>query len=225
MELTSLLVAIVSAAISLGSAYAAWRATRPHPKLRGAITAAWLSGRSTRRGAAPQVVERGLAVGLHVLLTNETAHSVHPVGYQLKIRVSGKWHVADRMATWDLQLPDLHVDGWVVNMEPAQLLNWPPRPVHHGEPLMGWLVFGLPTGLSGTVEAYRLTVIDVFERRTIISASQKQIDAHQEGGKYFSVLEAFQHAGASITRGPASSRLNLPNPHGPETAQHTDPTP
>ncbi|MFF6843166.1 hypothetical protein ACFY8X_31075 [Streptomyces tanashiensis] len=155
-------------------------------------------------------------------MTNETAHSVHPVGYQLEIRIDGRWYVAERMDTWDLQLPDLHVDGWVVDLEPAQLINWPPRPVRHGEPLMGWLVFGLPTPPSGTIEAYRLTVIDVFEHRTIISASQKQIDAHQLGMKYFSVLEAFQHAGASITRGSATGQPNLPNPLAPEAAQRTD---
>ena len=76
MKALPLIISIVSAVISLGSAYLAWRASRPLPDLVSRITWVWHLGRF------PGV--RGLL--LHFQVTNRALHPIQLLSYHMVIQ-------------------------------------------------------------------------------------------------------------------------------------------
>lgn len=184
MALAGLVIAIVAAMISLLSAFAAWRAVRPKPKLEAWITHGWTFGVDDEyvsldvfppgfeEYVAPQrpAEKAGLtAVLLHVLLTNASPTPVLLLGYSLRVGTKGGWCEAERSdstANW----PAFYLDRgrFAVTVTDNILLDWPPRPVSYGAPLMGFLAFVLPDQMTAedrrrySISGYELSVSDVF---------------------------------------------------------------
>jgi hypothetical protein len=138
MDIATLAVSIVAVIISLASAFAAWRAVRPKPKLKGSITSAWHIGVSYRSGE-----KSGIAVLLHVILTNASSNPVHLLGYRLRVNVEGLWQEAERLQNQAYTFPELYLSNgrYVATLNTDFFLDWPPRPVAYGTPLMGFLCF------------------------------------------------------------------------------------
>ncbi|MER5281640.1 hypothetical protein ABT025_38920 [Streptomyces sp. NPDC002809] len=195
MELASLIVAIIAALISIASAYAAWRATRPKPKLSGAITTGWRQRVNMNIPGEPS----GDAVGLHVILTNASSHPVHPMHFRLEVRSGNQWRTGKRMQNYQAQLPELEFSNYAASISYNHLIDWPPRPVDHGAPLMGFiynLVPGLTTGEA--IDEYRVTVTDVFGGRTQFSKTQAEIDAWNYSDAAHTTLELITQAGIPV---------------------------
>lgn len=200
MAVASLVISILAAAISLISAYAAWRTVRPRPQIKGKITGAWRIGATFPGG------RQGAAFLAHVVLTNASTHPVHLLGYWLEIRVAGKWHKATRISHYSaFTLPELTIAGsYTVRIQPNDLLGWPPKPVHHGAPMMGFLLFVVEDlSNDAAVLGYRLTVQDVFDNRERLELEESRNRSYQESswdktGDSYNIVELFQHAGIEV---------------------------
>ncbi|MFD7278396.1 hypothetical protein ACFV80_15440 [Streptomyces sp. NPDC059862] len=191
MELTSLIIAIISAVISLGSAYAAWRAIRPRPKLHGSITTAWQIPANTGE----------LLIAIHVALTNMSSHSIHLMGYELEVKIGHEWHRTEILRGFEATLPTMRVGPWICELGVEHLLDWPPKPINHGAPLMGFLIFVLPaSGAGAEIKEYRLIVTDVFGSRDAFKKTKQDIEAYAADPKPFSMIDAFGHAGVPMRR-------------------------
>ncbi|MBA2950048.1 hypothetical protein [Streptomyces himalayensis] len=197
MEIASLVVALIAALISLGAAFGTWRAVRPRPKLKGSVTFAWTQGYTTSTPGVPA----GRMVGLHVLLTNASSHPVHPLNYELEVRRNGQWISGKRLQNWQSAPVELTIANNHIQMDQQHLVDWPPRPIHHGAPMMGFLVHLVPGITSeAEIEGYRVTVTDVFGGAISFekdAASAHRYSASNDGG--FTAVEAFRHAGATVT--------------------------
>ncbi|MCM1941110.1 hypothetical protein NC239_23180 [Streptomyces sp. G3] len=195
MELASLITAIIAAFISVLSAYAAWRATRPKPKLSGVITMGWRQGVNMNITGEPS----GDAVGLHLILTNASSHPIHPLRFELEVRAGGRWRTGKRMQNYQATLPELRFSNYAAAITYEHLIDWPPRAVNHGAPLMGFIYHMVP-GLAETelIDEYRITVTDVFGGKTRFSKSQAEVDAWSAGASAHTTLELITHAGIPV---------------------------
>lgn len=200
MAAASLLISILAVVISLISSYAAWRTVRPQPRLKGKITSIWRIGATFPGG------RRGAGFLAHIMLTNASTHPVHLLGYWMEIRVAEKWRKATRISHYSaFTLPELTLSGsYTVRIKPGDLLGWPPKPVHHGAPLMGFLLF-LVEDLTDdeAVQDYRLTLQDVFDNRERLELQESRNRSYQESawdktGDSYNIVELFQHAGIEI---------------------------
>jgi hypothetical protein len=194
------IVAAIAALFSFGAFLATWRAVRPVPKLKGAITFAWTVGYNTSVPGVPA----GRLVALHILLTNASAHPVHPLRYKVEVQKGDQWIEGLRIQKWQTGTMRITIGANDIAFTQEHLVDFPPRPVHHGAPLMGFLVHLVP-GIANEREInyYRVTVTDVFGGTITFKA--RAIDVHQaqgdpDGG--FTAVEAFRHAGATVTPRP-----------------------
>ncbi|GGZ39651.1 hypothetical protein GCM10010344_00030 [Streptomyces bluensis] len=195
MEIASLVVAIIAALISVASAYAAWRATRPKPKLSGSITTTWGVGVTSSVPGVPS----GSAVGLHVVLTNASSHPVHPMEFRLEVRTVAGWLPGKRLQNWQATLPELSFDNHVATMTYDHLIDWPPRPVHHGAPLMGFLYYLVPNlADEADVEEYRVTVTDVFGGSVQFTTTAAEVAAWKASDDGLTLLELMTQAGVPV---------------------------
>ena len=198
MDIASLTVSVLAAVISLASAYAAWRAIRPKPKLKGSITSAWHIGASFGNGE-----EDGIAVLLHMVLTNASSNPVHLLGYRLRVNAEGSWKDAERLQNQAYTFPELYLSNgqYVATLNPDFFLDWPPRPVAYGTPLMGFLCFLVRGHVTDEmINEYELTVTDVFGDHTQFNLSSSQAKAWQEEEGDFNVVEIFRYSGADVQR-------------------------
>lgn len=221
MALTGLVVAIVAAMISLLSAFAAWRAVRPRPKLEAWITHGWTFGVDDEwvsldvpfpgfvEDLPLQLTEEkagATAVLLHILLTNASPTPVLLLGYTLRVGTKGGWCEAERSdstANW----PVFYLDRgrFAVNMTDNILLDWPPRPVSYGAPLMGFLAFVLPGQMTAedrrrySISGYELTVSDVFGDTKRVRLNSTGNMARFESDQIKRDLgDLFRYAGATV---------------------------
>ncbi|MFJ6661337.1 hypothetical protein ACIQNG_34080 [Streptomyces sp. NPDC091377] len=197
MEVSSLVVAIFAALISIGSAFAAWRAVRPRPKLKGSVTFAWSNGFSSIIPDLPS----GRIVGLHILLTNSSVHPVHPLRFELEAKRAEQWIPGTRIQNWQSSPVEIRIGNNDISLDQQHLVDWPPRPIHHGAPMMGFIVHLVP-GITSEeeIDAYRVTVTDVFGGQITFdkdAAPAHTYSASRTSG--FTAVEAFRHAGASVT--------------------------
>ncbi|MEU6676982.1 hypothetical protein [Streptomyces sp. NPDC046925] len=197
MELASLIVAIFAALISLLAGYAAWRANRPKPKMAGLITMGW------RQEVAMNVVGEmcGDAIGLHVILTNASSHPIHPLHFELEVSTGGVWLKGKRMQNYQTTLPELRFSGYAASLDYSHLVDWPPRAVNHGAPLMGFIYYVVP-GLapSAVIKEYRITVTDVFGGAITFKKSQFDLDAYHGREGSHTTLELLTQAGVPVRR-------------------------
>ena len=221
MQVASLLVSICAVVISAASAAFAWLSTHPRPKLHGKITAAF---HFASTGDADKTII------LHCLLTNEVAQPVHIIGYRCRIKsVDGKW--IELMRPIAFTLPTILLRGvgvWEVEMKPEHFIDWTPREVKFGSPLMGFLIFdhNEPVG-EEEIQLYQLTVIDVFGREHTFSNTRDKMQAYlgknmrnskTRVNDVFPVHahELFRFAGATMRR---------VDDHGRDGESHQDPPP
>lgn len=196
MGVATFVVSILAAIISLAAAFAAWRAVRPKPKLKGSITSAWHIGVSFRSGE-----EEGIAVLLHVILTNASSNPVHLLGYRLKVDVEGVWQEAERLQNQAYTFPKLYLSNarYAATLNPDFFLDWPPRPVAYGSPLMGFLCFLVRGHVTAEmIDKYELTVTDVFGHHEQFNLTSAQAKAWQEEEGDFNVVEIFRYSGANV---------------------------
>jgi hypothetical protein len=221
MALAGFIIAIIAAVISLVSAFAAWRAVRPKPKLEGRITHGWVFGvddDSVRLDIPPLGYEEyvlpspaatkagGTAVLLHVLLTNASPTPVLLLGYKLRVAAEGGWRDTERsdsIASWPRFY--LHRGRFAVTLTDKILLSWPPRPVAYGAPLMGFLAFILPGQMTAEdrrrykITGYELIITDVFGNSTRLRLNSTANMARFEFDQFNSDLgDLFRFAGATV---------------------------
>lgn len=199
LELASLLVAFVSAVISVASAYTAWRAVRPRPKLRGNITSTW------HIGAEFPNRNHGLIVLMHVVFTNASAYPIHLVGYKLEVKIGNNWKSADRLQNWGkVEIPPIYLNAGklVARLKPEDhLIDWPPKPVDHGSPLMGFQGFMLVGQVQPeSIQDYRLTAVDAFKNHWKVSLSASEAEAWKANSGHFTLPELYRHAGVPVER-------------------------
>jgi hypothetical protein len=208
MAFASLVVSIIAALFAFGSAYAAWRALRPRPKLSGSITSAWRLGASMDGRPATVVL-------IHVIFTNASTYPVHLLAYELHVKLgSGDWRGTTRMRSMRFTIPELYLSGgkYVATLTPEDLLDWPPKPVDYGAPLMGFLMFLLLGAADGdSVLEYRLTVTDVFGDTETVSITSAKAKAWQEGEEAFNVVELFLAAGAKVVERSSERGPDVPD--------------
>lgn len=198
LVIASLVVAIIAALISLAATFAAWRAVRPRPKLTGSVTFAWTSGYTSSIPSVPS----GRMLGLHVLLTNASSHPVHPLTYEVEVRRNGQWIPGKRLQNWQSGPVELTIGNNHIQMDQQYLVDWPPQPIHHGAPMMGFLVRLVPGITSeAEIERYRVTVTDVFGGEISFEKDPASAHGYSSGNDSgFTAVEAFRHAGATVTR-------------------------
>src|SRR5262249_37490003 len=187
MGIATLMVSILAAIISLAAAFAAWRAVRPRPKLKGSITSAWHIGVSYTGGETA-----GIAVLLHVILTNASSNPVHLLGYRLSVSIEGSWQEADRLQNQTYTFSELYLSNrqYVAELNESFFLDWPPKPVAYGTPLMGFLCFFVPGQVTAElIDEYELVVTDVFGNHKQFNLTAARARAWQEEGGDFNVVE------------------------------------
>jgi hypothetical protein len=234
MALAGLVIAIVAAMISLLSAFAAWRAVRPKPKLEGRVTHGWTFGvddeyvnLDVSPGGLDEYVSPQLptekagatAVLLHVLLTNASPTPVLLLGYRLRVATESGWREtarSDSTANW----PTFYLDDgrFAVTITDNILLDWPPRPISYDAPLIGFLAFTLPGEMNAEdrrryrISGYELIVSDAFGNTTQLHLNSTANIARFDFDQFRSDLgDLFRYAGATVkpARLPASTALSL----------------
>jgi hypothetical protein len=198
MTIATFTVSVLAAIISLASAFAAWRAIRPIPKLKGSLTSAWHIGVSYTGGE-----KAGLAILLHIVLTNASSNPVHLLGYRLRVNVEDSWQETERLRNQEYTFPELYLSNeqYVATLGPEFFLDWPPRPVAYGTPLMGFLCFfALGRITAEMIAEYELVVSDVFGNHEKFNLTSSEAKAWQEEEGDFNVVDIFRYSGANVQR-------------------------
>jgi hypothetical protein len=161
----TLIVAIIAMLCSGASALIAWRATHPRPQLHGRLLTAYYIGVSGDFN--------GTAVIVPCIVTNSTKEPIHVMGYRMSVKIKAGWVDLRRFVTFSM--PTLTVsDTWEVKMTPENFLDRAPRQVEFGAPLLGFLGFFHTERLvEDDVIAYRITLIDIFDREHVLTLDGK----------------------------------------------------
>ncbi|MFE4650509.1 hypothetical protein [Streptomyces sp. NPDC056707] len=184
MELASLIVAVIAAHLSVGSTLAAWRAVRPRPALAGRFIGAWSS--TANNGHLPVIF-------VHFVLTNRSSHPVYPIGAILEVKIMNNWLSTGRLARYQLNeiagiemnIRDSNSGRRTFDLNQRHVTALLKSKVEHGAPLVGLLAFHLGdyrmeelTAGSDPMEIaeYKLTVIDIFGKKHMLKASQREIE-------------------------------------------------
>ncbi|MER5908853.1 hypothetical protein ABZW44_09640 [Streptomyces mirabilis] len=186
MELASFIVAMVAALLSVVSTIAAWRAVRPRPMLTGRIVGAWHGSGNDGKFTL---------VGLHVVLTNRSSHPVYPIGATLRVKIADNWFSAGRIARYqvnelsEIEVSDGNSGDWAFQVTPRHVMSLLESKVEHGTPLTGLLIFYLDNQdvrhlgtINGMpINEYKLTIIDIFEKKHSFKASRYETESFQVG--------------------------------------------
>ena len=142
----------------------------------------WLSSSPSIRGQIMNVIigsmahpeKRGqwlTAFNVYVYLTNRRRNSIHILDYELEVdRGSGYVQV---QRVWGANtIPNWPFDSEAHKIEipdyPKKLIYTGAKPLEHGIPLHGWLLFASEepqANFNDRVKRYRLTCVDAFQKR------------------------------------------------------------
>ena len=190
-EILIMSVSVTSVIIALSAFLYTWVSNKP--RIRGRLNYVLIAPLAT--GEDPEATQTAALVA-HITLTNLGRHPVFIEDYQMEIDRSRGYESIKRLTRiqgfpkFKLGQDSISVKDWR-----EWLIYFPLRAVEYGSPLSGMAIFFIQepwTILEENIKKYRLTAVDVFEKRHKFEATPEEF---VDSGR---LVEMFQIGGAEV---------------------------
>jgi hypothetical protein len=140
------------------------------PKIGGRVFQA-IKGKTVIRG------RKFTSVIVFLHLTNNRRNPISILEYELEAFVDDDWLPLPRSYGANLEQQALtDAAGRSFTITKDTMVNWKPQAIAHGVPLQGFIQFLADENLyAKTVTAWRLTLVDEFDRRHVVSTSSLEL--------------------------------------------------